>query len=139
MNGTDGEDKQVAPKFDPESLIRSVKERIRDTYVSLIPDDQWESMVKKEIHSFFNENISNEYSSNSIRVSTFRKIVWNEMEIAAKEYIKKELDELYSTDWNGFNVQPKQMVLDMCAENSAKILSNMIAGMFQNVINNMRI
>ena len=44
-------DNQVE-KFDPSRLMEGVKDRIKSTFVSLIPDDQWEKMVEKEIYVF---------------------------------------------------------------------------------------
>jgi len=41
-------------KFDPSQLMQGVKDRIKATFVSLIPDEQWEGMVQTEIDSFFN-------------------------------------------------------------------------------------
>jgi hypothetical protein len=40
-------------KFDPATLMQGVKDRIKATFVSLIPDEQWDVMVQKEIDSFF--------------------------------------------------------------------------------------
>lgn len=34
-------------KFDPSTLMEGVKERIKATFVSLIPDDQWEALCKR--------------------------------------------------------------------------------------------
>lgn len=39
-------------KFDPSKLMDGVKDRIKATFVSLIPDDIWNSMVEKEIYVF---------------------------------------------------------------------------------------
>ena len=41
-------------KFDPSKLMQGVKDRIKSTFVSLIPDAEWEGLVKKEIDNFFN-------------------------------------------------------------------------------------
>ena len=40
-------------KFDPSKLMDGVKDRIKATFVSLIPDDAWNSMVEKELYVFF--------------------------------------------------------------------------------------
>ena len=37
---------QQVEKFDPSTLMQGVKDRIKATFVSLIPDAQWEQMVK---------------------------------------------------------------------------------------------
>lgn len=39
-------------KFDPSKLMEGVKDRIKATFVSLIPDDAWEQMLEKEIYIF---------------------------------------------------------------------------------------
>lgn len=40
-------------KFDPSTLMNGVRDRIKATFVSLIPDEQWEQLVRKEADSFF--------------------------------------------------------------------------------------
>ena len=39
-------------KFDPSKLMDGVKDRIKATFVSLIPDDAWNSMVERELYVF---------------------------------------------------------------------------------------
>ena len=39
-------------KFDPSRLMEGVKDRVKATFVSLIPDTEWEEMIKKEINTF---------------------------------------------------------------------------------------
>lgn len=39
-------------KFDPSKLMEGVKDRIKATFVSLIPDEAWEQMLEKEIYIF---------------------------------------------------------------------------------------
>ena len=39
-------------KFDPSKLMDGVRDRIKATFVSLIPDDAWNSMVEKELYVF---------------------------------------------------------------------------------------
>src|ERR1700754_234825 len=41
-------------KFDPATLTQGVKDRIKATFVSLIPDEQWDQMVQNEVNTFFN-------------------------------------------------------------------------------------
>ena len=52
--------KQVE-KFDPSKLMEGVKDRIKSTFVSLIPDDMWEKMVEKEIYIFTTGRIEQRY------------------------------------------------------------------------------
>lgn len=39
-------------KFDPSKLMEGVKDRIKATFVSLIPDDAWNNMIEKELYIF---------------------------------------------------------------------------------------
>ena len=39
-------------KFDPSKLMDGVKDRIKATFVSLIPDDAWSGMVERELYIF---------------------------------------------------------------------------------------
>lgn len=48
------EENQQIEKFDPSKLMDGVKDRIKATFVSLIPDEQWEQMVYAESKSFLN-------------------------------------------------------------------------------------
>lgn len=36
-------------KFDANEAMQNVKSKIKDTFVSLIPDEQWNEMVKRAI------------------------------------------------------------------------------------------
>lgn len=45
-------------KFDPSKLMDGVRDRIKATFVSLIPDDAWDSMVEKEIYIFTQGHIN---------------------------------------------------------------------------------
>lgn len=85
------EDKSVE-KFDPSQLMQGVKDRIKATFVSLVPDDQWEKMVEREIKAFFEEpqtivlaeterRNTNSYHSTKmnqlqVQISPFRALVW---------------------------------------------------------------
>lgn len=43
---------KVAP-FDPQSLAGALRERVRDSLGMLIPDEQWDAMMQREINAFF--------------------------------------------------------------------------------------
>jgi len=46
------EGNQQIEKFDPAKLMEGVRDRIKSTFVSLIPDEMWSQMVEKEIYIF---------------------------------------------------------------------------------------
>lgn len=57
-------DGTMIEKFDPSKLMEGVKDRIKSTFVSLIPDDAWEKMVEKEIYVFTTGRIEYEQKCN---------------------------------------------------------------------------
>ena len=44
---------KTVEKFNPATLMQGVRDRIKATFVSLIPDNEWDIMVEKEVNEFF--------------------------------------------------------------------------------------
>ena len=42
-------------KFDQANLMQNVRDRIKATFVGLIPDEEWDALVRKEVDAFLNE------------------------------------------------------------------------------------
>lgn len=100
-------------KFDPSTLMQGVKDRIKATFVSLIPDAQWEIMVQKEIDAFFNET---------------QKIIFSER--------KKDVEGRYHTEnYATVEIQMtpfRQMVWELCAEKTIVLLKEKITNEYFN-------
>lgn len=80
-------------KFDPSQLMEGVKTRIRATFVSLIPDDAWENMVKTEIDSWFKRTDGyNSYHTQDLKPSHFTRVVYDVLTKEATEKIKEILN-----------------------------------------------
>lgn len=89
------ENKQIE-KFDPSKLMDGVKDRIKATFVSLIPDDQWENMVKLESEKFFEKRVTEkDYYGKATKwkESEFEELVINIMKEKCKEVIKSFFDD----------------------------------------------
>lgn len=100
-------------KFDQASLMQNVRERIKATFVGLIPDEEWEALVRKEVDAFLNEKANLTFHAyeekkhgwsaqpekpthiKSEDLSPFRAMVWQEcalrLEKALGEALKDEL------------------------------------------------
>lgn len=125
-------------KFDPSKLMDGVKDRIKATFVSLIPDDQWEVMVKKEVQDFFFTAKSTSYSSSSR--TDFSQLV----ESLLKEECKKRFIEyLASPEFNiiyeehGAKMQ-SETINKVIIENSGQIMVSVFAGMFGQMLSQFR-
>jgi len=129
------ETKQIQ-KFDPAQLMQGVRDRIKSTFVSLIPDDQWEAMVKKESDGFFREKEINPHVNNRQYKFDFQLLVRDELHKEAQARMKKYLESPeFSDTWdNHGNTVASKAVKDMFIENSGQILAGFFAGMFQNAL-----
>lgn len=126
-------------KFDPSTLMQGVKDRIKSTFVSLIPDEQWEQMVKAEVDGFFTKKDIG-YSSSKQYASNFELLVRDEINKEAKkrlvEYLSSpEFQVMWDT--NGLPIASEE-VKKMFIDNSGAILANMFAGMFANAFQQMK-
>lgn len=125
-------------KFDPSTLMQGVKDRIKSEFVSLIPDEQWQQMIKTEVDKFFKE--TEKGYSNIQYASEFGILVRNLL----TEEAKKRMAEYFSTadftsKWQNGQQAASKEIERMFVENSGAILANMFGGMFQMQLDNFRI
>lgn len=81
-------------KFDPTKLADQVRDRIRNTFADLIPEDAWKTMVEAEIHAYTRPE-RNTYSGQEMP-SPFARAVREELEKALRERVKAMLN---SPEW----------------------------------------
>jgi len=111
--------------FDPNEAMKSVKEKIKDSFVSLIPDDQWNTMVKKEVDTYFMER--NSSYSQGPRASDFTNDVHNLLKAEVTSRVKFYLESNFQAIWDG-NGKPicDTKIEEFILKNSGKILADMI-------------
>lgn len=124
-------------KFDPSTLMQGVKDRIKSEFVSLIPDEQWQQMIKSEVDKFFKETETG--YSNRTYASEFGILVRNLL----TEEAKKRMAEYFSSQefagkWQNGQQAASKEIERMFIENSGAILANMFGGMFQMQLDNFR-
>ena len=121
-------------KFDATEALKSVKERIKDAFVSLIPDEQWNEMVKKEVDTYF--QVKDEGYGERGRYSNFTREVHTCLQEEVKVRVKEYLQENFNNVWyeNGVPVCNAK-VEEMITKNAGKILSDMIGGSIQMALN----
>lgn len=128
------EENTQVQKFDPATLMQGVKDRIKATFVSLIPEEQWEEMVKKEVDKFFREY---EIRGDGRRyVSDFSSLVTPPFFLLLKEECERRMKEYlespeFQTIWNDNGQKTINHAIEkMMIENSGLILCNMYQEMF---------
>ena len=115
-----------------EELIKPIREKIKDTFASLIPEDQWEEMIKKEVSSFFNTQNTTGYSSRASNTNfelEVQRLLKEETDLKVKQYLKDNFDNI----WHGNNGEIKcnYIVENIIVKNAGSILSDMIGGAIQ--------
>lgn len=162
-------------KFDPSKLMDGVKDRIKSTFVSLIPDEMWDAMVEKEIYVFTTGRIRIEhetdwkttdengnhpiivkevrtpYSQKPLRdswnretgeddISPLQKMIRDSLREKFRNDIAAYLDsDEYKTffDENG-REHIKKTLEDILVRNADTIFVNIIAGMMQSSVEQMK-
>jgi len=124
-------------KFDPSTLMQGVRDRIKATFVSLIPDAQWEQLTQKEIDDFF--KIRDDYRSQRDwrAMSDFQKICFEEFEKLTREKIKEMLALYVSESWSNNGPKVNEELNKLLVLNAQPLFVSMMSGMFQQAINNM--
>lgn len=132
------EENTQVQKFDPATLMQGVKDRIKSTFVSLIPEEQWKEMIEKEVGKFFREYELRQYDTRyvsdfSVLVNSLLK---EEAEKRMKEYLGSPEFQTVWTD-NGSGII-SQAIREMMIENSGLILCNMYQEMFTSMLHRFR-
>ena len=124
-------------QFDPNNPLALIKDKIKDAYVSLIPEEQWDEMVKREIDEYFKITETNTYNNNRLSTSNFRRDVVSVLQEETIKRTKEYLDRNFNIVWDSNGI-PKcnELIEEMITKNSGKILSNMIGDIVTNAIRN---
>lgn len=125
-------------KFDPSKLMDGVRDRIKATFVSMIPDGEWEQLVKAECDKFFKieENYRGSYEKTSPFQDIVHKLLAEEVKTQVKAYLSKEWASAY---WNGGAVeQLNENLKKLIVEKSGEVLLSTLGNMMQMTINSMK-
>ena len=122
-------------KFDPSTLMDGVRQRIKATFVSLIPDDHWEALCKREVDEFFREKGRYDYHRT---ISDFQKICQEELVELSRQKINKFLEEYDSTLWVDDGIKLSDKLGELIASKAPEIFAATFGNMFQNAISQMK-
>lgn len=126
-------------KFDPSRLMEGVKDRVKATFVSLIPDAQWEQMIKTECDKFFQPfKERNYYDRSKDLYSDFQMVCISVMQEVAKEKIIAYLEKYENNVWSNNEVVVNDLLMQEIKKHAYDIFVGMIGARVQTVINEMR-
>jgi uncharacterized Fe-S cluster-containing MiaB family protein len=125
--------------FNPNDVVKTVRDRIRDQFVSLIPEEVFTKMVQSEIDAFM-KPVESYYSHNQRR-SPMQDVIAGVLEEAARTEVKQLLADpngVWRTYWhdNG-SADANTGVNKLLREHSGEIVARTLSTMFQSVLNQM--
>lgn len=128
-------------KFDPASYVDKVRDKIKQSLIDVIPDDQWNAMLRVEIGAFFESRKERTPYSNEVREmpSEFRRIVTLVVEEETKKRVRAMLDGPdWSIYWDGTKQQAGEEIARIARENGAAILAKWLEAAIGQVIASIR-
>lgn len=132
---------QELEKFDPNTLADRLRQRIKDSIADLIPQEQWDVMLKKELEGFFNAKIdgrswsSDGHLTPSVFSSAVRDVIGDTLKIQLKAFFDQPD---YQPMWkNGF-FDPSSAIKKMAIECAGPIMENFISQAMQMFVQDVR-
>lgn len=132
-------------KFNPHTLAESIKERIKSDFVQLIPQEQWDQMVKSQIDALYmrakdlpgrpRTHMANTEIDQIIH-DEITKIIRQKV----REQIKREID---SPEWGGRLTcngrrLPSEMAVKIARENGTDLLMGICRDIVECSVDNVR-
>ena len=128
-------------KFDPATYVDKVRDKIKQSLIDIIPDEQWNTMLAAEISSFFKEQVvpGNGYHSATTKPSEFQRIVLVVLEEETKRCIRDMLaSPEWSSYWDGNKQKAGEEIARLARENGAMILAKWLEAAIGQVIDGIR-
>lgn len=110
-----------------------ITDRIKATFVSLIPDDQWEKLVSSQINAF--SNASRDHYGNQ-KPAELNELIRAELKSLFLNRLKEELAK--PEYWSGDERTPSAFVKDYLSANMDAILQAFFAGMIGDGLRNLQ-
>jgi len=122
---------EVAPLT---AVQEKIKDRIKDEFVSLIPDEMWSQMVQAVIDDF-TRGKADRYSSSTTE-APMKRMIREAIEEMCREKIKAELAQ-HVTTWDGYGRRTVAEATEkMIRERAPEMLAATQAGMTQMLVEN---
>lgn len=128
-------------KFDPTTYVDKVRDKIKQSLIDIIPDEQWNAMLGAEISGFFKEQVvpGNGYRETTAKPSEFRRIVLGVLEEETKKRVRDMLaTPEWGSYWDGNKQKAGEEIARIAQENGAAIMAKWLEAAIGQVISNIR-
>lgn len=126
-------------KFDPTTYVDKVRDKIKQSLVDVIPDEQWDAMLRVEIEAFFATKVTSQYGEQREQPSEFRRIVTGVIAEETKKRVQAVLNgPEWTAYWDGTKMKIGDEIGRIARENGAAILAKWLEGAIAQVIEGIR-
>jgi len=128
-------------KFDPATYIDKIRDKIKQSLIDVIPDEQWNAMLKDEITSFFETRTERDRYHNTDKIipSEFHQIARKVFEEETRQHVRDILNGPdWQAYWNGTKMAVGEEIARLARENGAAILSKWLEAAIAQVVSNIR-
>lgn len=126
--------------FDSSAAVNAIRDRIRGAMLDIIPDEQWDALIKAEMHAFMNDTVEQRaYGESATRLAGFKRIVRELLEEDAKKRLTALLTSSeWTGQWMGGDQQTSEAVKKYITANAGEILNAWVGVAVQRVIQQMQ-
>ena len=130
---------QAVKKWDPDTVMEGVRDKIKATFVSMIPDAEWDRLIKGEIDNWFAEGQERDYSSPRYYRSKFSLFCQGILEDVARMKVKQALETYATTQWQNGEYIVSEQLRRLIIENAGELFARIMGPMMATVIQQMRL
>lgn len=133
------------------TFIDKVKEKVKNQFVDLIPEEAWDGMIKKEIDSFFSGNSTvsftitkaNGWGNNSTTINfseginPFKALVWDVCFSEVRNKVYSDLTKQYINNEVGNNGEISENLKEVIKDSIPIAIQKYFEAMINNMGNNL--
>jgi hypothetical protein len=129
-------------RFDPNTLKDRISDRIKNSFVELVPEDAWKALVQAELDKFFKPQfVKHGYNDVKEEPSELSKIISAEIRERLMKAVEIELDKPeYQDKWNS-GLQKNvggDFANAVCKELTNELVSSLFNGIVQSAVQRLR-
>lgn len=126
--------------FDPAAAVNAIRDKIRGAMLDIIPAEQWDALIRAEMHDFMNDRTTGSGYSQTTHLAGFKRIARELLEEDARARVKALLS---SPEWQEKRVangekDASDAIKMYVTENAGKILNAWVGSAIQQVVQQMQ-
>ena len=116
-----------------DNLKSKITDRIKSSFVDLVPEEAWKIMVEKEVDHFINPQ-KDRYGSQNSKASPLEGLIQAEIEDRFKRYIKTELDKPEYSTWFSDGETPPSFIKAVIEKAAPALISIMFGRVVEDAV-----